>query len=236
MSQVTELLKYQQEDAKLLQIEREAAQSAERKNYTAAKSFLTKAPERLDALDAKAREIAHLMQELEKKYKDIAETLADFDNIDDLLDGGADIAFYKKNITQLTERLHAIKGEISSLIKSVKDADEEYQALKKKTIQVQKQYAEYLEVYKKYKDGKMKEMQAVQANLDVIAKNLDAEVLKRYQAKRSERIFPILCEVVGGRCSKCGGELSLAGKEKVDAGKVVECDNCHRILYSAGKK
>ena len=124
MSQVTELLKYQQEDAKLLQIEREAAQSTERKNYTAAKNFLTKAPERLEALDAKAREIAHLLNQLEKKYKEISETLADFDNIDDLLDGGADISFYKKNISQLSERLHAIKGEIASLNKSVKDADE----------------------------------------------------------------------------------------------------------------
>lgn len=236
MSQITELLKYQQEDAKLLQIEKEVAQSTERKNYTAAKNFLTKAPERLEALDAKAREIAHLLQQLEKKYKEISETLADFDNIDDLLDGGADISFYKKNISQLSDKLHAIKGEIASLTKSVKDADEEYKALKKKTIQVQKQYAEYLETYKRYKDVKAEEMKTVQKNLDLIAKNIDAEVLKRYQAKRGERIFPILCEVAGGRCSKCGGELSLAGKEKIEAGKYVECDNCHRVLYSSGKK
>jgi predicted nucleic acid-binding Zn-ribbon protein len=71
------------------------------------------------------------------------------------------------------------------------------------------------------------------AELDKIAKGIDEDVLKKYKAKRSERIFPILCELKGDRCSKCGMELSIAGKEIVSSGKVIECENCHRILYKA---
>lgn len=231
MSQVEQLLKYQEEDAKLLQIEREAANSEERKNYSIAKNFLTKAPEKLEALDAKAREIGSLAKELEEKYKEIAETLNDFDNVDELIDGGADISFYKKNVLQISERLKAIKSEINALTKAVKDADEEYQAMKKKTIAVQKQYEEYRKVYSQYKEQKMAEMKKVQIELDKLAKDIDSEVMKSYQIKRSERIFPILCGVVNGRCSKCGTELSLAGKEKIAGGRVTECDNCHRFLY-----
>lgn len=231
MSQVEQLLKYQSEDAKLLQIERETANSEERKNFAAAKNFLTKAPEKLDALDAKARELTALAKELEAKYAEIAETLGDFENLDELIDGGADISFYKKSVTQLSDKLKLIKAEISSLVKSVNDADEEYKALKKKTISVQKQYAEYRDVYKAYKDKKLKEAEAVQTELDKLAKGVDPEVMKHYQIKRSERIFPILCEVKNGRCSKCGTELSLAGKEKIEKGVVTECENCHRILY-----
>ena len=103
--------------------------------------------------------------------------------------------------------------------------------MKKKTIAVQKQYAEASEVYKKFKESKQAEAVAVKKELDVLAKDIDAEVLKKYEIKRSERIFPILCPVKDGRCSKCGSELSLAGKEKISSGAVVECDNCHRILY-----
>ncbi len=231
MSQVEQLLKYQEEDAKLLQIEREAANSEERKNFSIAKNFLTKAPEKLEALDAKARELSAIAKELENKYAEIAETLGDFDNLDELIDGGADISFYKKNVLQISERLKGIKAEINALVKAVKEADEEYQAMKKKTIAVQKQYEEYRKVYSQYKESKLAEMKTIQVELDKLAKNIDGEVMKNYQIKRSERIFPILCEVSNGRCSKCGTELSLAGKEKIASGTVTECDNCHRFLY-----
>ena len=232
MAQVEQLLKYQQEDSKLLSLEREASNSEERKNYTQAKAFLTKAPEKLDSLESKAVELTRLLDKLKEKYDEIAETLGDFDNLDELIDGGADISFYKKNVLQITERLKSIRAEVNALSKAIKDSDEEYQNLKKKTIAMQKQYSEFAETYKKYKEVKIGEMNAVKAELEKLEKDIDPEVMKRYQAKRSERIFPILCAVKNGRCSKCGTELSIVGKDRIASGKVTECDNCHRFLYS----
>ena len=142
MAQIELLLKYQTEDSKLLQIEREASNSEEWKNYSQSKSFLTKAPEKLEAMDGKAHEMTVMLDTLNKKYEEINETLKDFENLDELVEGGANIAFYKKNATQIADRLKSIKSEINALTKSIKEADEEYQALKKKTITVQKQYAE----------------------------------------------------------------------------------------------
>ena len=231
MAKIELLLKYQTEDSKLLQIEREAANSEEWKNYSQTKSFLTKAPEKLEAMDAKAQEIYVRLDELNKKYGELADTLKDFDNIDELVEGGADISFYKKNISQITDKLKAIKSEMNALVKSVKEADEEYQSLKKKTISVQKQYTEFSAKYQEYKKGKLAEMDAVKEQLKVIAKDISPEVLKRYEMKRSERIFPIICTVKNNRCSKCGMELSIMGKEKIDGGEVTECENCHRFLY-----
>ena len=232
MAQVEKLLKYQQTDEKRLALEKETSQSEERKNFVQAKAFLTKAPEKLEALEAKAVELNALLDKLNKKYEEIYETLADFDHMDELIDGGADISFYKKNVLQITEKLKSIKSEVSALSKSIKDADEEYQSMKKKTISVQKQYAEYSEVYKQYKESKLTEVNKVKKELDVLAKEIDPEVMRKYEEKRSERIFPILCPVKSGRCSKCGNELSLVGKEKLSGGGVTECENCHRILYN----
>ena len=131
MAQIEKLLKYQEEDSKLLQIEREAANSEEWKNYSQAKSFLTKAPDKLDAMDARARELQSLLTRLTEKYEEIAETIRDFEHIDELVEGGADISFYKKNVSQISDRLKSVRSEINALVKSVKEADEEYQALKK---------------------------------------------------------------------------------------------------------
>ncbi len=231
MAQIEKLLKYQAEDSKLLQIEREAANSEEWKNYSQAKSFLTKAPEKLEAMDAKARELTSALEKLTKKYDEIAETIKDFESLDELVEGGADISFYKKNVAQITDKLKSVKSEINALVKSVKEADEEYQTLKKRTISVQKQYTEYSAKYQEYKKGKLAEMEAVRSELKKLSGGIDAEVMKRYEVKRSERIFPIICAVKNDRCSKCGMELSIVGKEKINGGEVTECENCHRFLY-----
>ncbi len=231
MTQDEKLLKYQETEEKLLKLERDLGNSDERKNFVQAKAFLTKAPEKLDALDAKAVELSALVTELNKKYQEIAETLSDFDHIDEMVDGGADISFYKKNVTQISDKLKSIKADVASLTKAVKEAEEEYQQMKRKTIDMQKQYTESSEAYKKLKESLQGEALAVKKELDALKKDIDPEVIKKYEIKRSERIFPILCAEKGGRCSKCGSELSLAGKEKISSGSVVECDNCHRILY-----
>lgn len=228
---IEQLLKYQTVDAKLLQIEREAANSEEWKNYSQTKSFLTKAPEKLDAMDAKACELKAALSKLEKKYEEIAETLGDFENIDELVDGGADISFYKKSISQITDKLKSVKSEIAALTKTIKDADTEYQAFKKKTQSIEKQFAEYSATYKEYKKRKLAEMEEVKKELAALAKDINPEYLKRYETKRSERIFPIMCAVKNDRCSKCGMELSIAGKEKLANGVPLECENCHRFLY-----
>ena len=231
MEQVKQLLLYQEEDSKLLKIEHDAQGSEEWKNFSQAKSFLTKAPEKLENLDAKARALHAALDLLDKKYAEIEETLKDFENLDELVEEGADISFYKKNATQIAEKLKAIKSEVNTLLKNVKDADEEYKAMKKKTIAVQKQYQEYSAVYQEYKKAKIEEMNAVKKELEKLAAKIDPEVLKKYQMKRSERIFPIICAVTNNRCPKCGMELSIVGKEKVSGGGVTECDNCHRFLY-----
>ena len=228
---LAKLLKYQEEDSKLLQIERETATSDERKNFVQVKNYLTAAPEKLKAMDSKASEMAALLDKLNERYKEIVETLEDFENLDDLVESGADISFYKKNATQMADKLRAIKNDIANLQKSMKLADEEYRAFKKKTIEMQDKYAEAKNVYTDFKQKKLAEMEEVKKRLDELEKDIPAEYMTAYKNKRSERIFPILCAVKGDRCSKCGMELSIVGKEKIAGGKVTECENCHRFLY-----
>ncbi len=232
MSQIEQLLKYQQEDEKLIRLEQEAASSEERKAYVQAKNFMTKAPEKLDQIDAKAAELERMAARLSAAYQELEEALKDFDSLDEMVkEEGANVAFYKKSALSLQDKIKSLKGEISSLTAAVKAVDEEYKSLKKKVIAMQKQYKESHAVYTAYKEQKKKEMAVVEEELKKLAKDIDPQVFSRYQTKRSERIFPIMCEVKADRCSKCGIELSLAGKEAISSGGVVECENCHRFLY-----
>ena len=132
MSQIEQLLKYQQEDEKLIKLEQEAASSEERKNYVQAKNFMVKAPEKLEQIDNKAAELEAMASRLSRAYEELAEALKDFDALDEMVEEGADVAFYKKSALALQDKIKALKGEINSLTSSVKSVDEEYKALKKK--------------------------------------------------------------------------------------------------------
>jgi len=231
MSQITQLLKYQQKDAELLAIEQEVANSEERKKFVQTKNFIKKASEKLDQLEGKSQELLALMERLNKKYAEITDVLKDFEHLDELVDGGADISFYQRNASQIAENIKSLKAEIANLSSIAKETADEYQALKKKVISAQKQYPVAQEAYQEYNNSKKAAANAISAELAEIAKGLEEEVLRKYQTKRSERIFPIICAIKADRCSKCGMELSIAGKEIVAAGKVIECENCHRLLY-----
>lgn len=233
MSQISQLLLYQQKDSELLKIEQEIAGSEERKKYAQTKSYLNKASERLDKLEAQSQGIITHLDALNKQYDEISETLKDFDHLDDLVDGGADLSFYQRNLSQLIEKIKTIKGEIAALTASAKETADEYQSMKKKVIAAQNQYPVLHAAFQDFKKSKQEQTDAILKELEGLAKSIDPEVLRKYQSKRSERIFPIICEIKADRCSKCGIELSIADKEKVSAGKVVECENCHRILYKA---
>lgn len=231
MSQIAQLLLYQQKDSELLKIEQEIANSEERKKYVQTQSYLKKASEKLDKLEAQSQGIAAHMEALEKLYAEISETLKDFEHLDELVEEGADLSFYQRNASQIIEKIKSVKAEINGVTALAKDTCEEYQSLKKKVIAAQNQYPELRAAYQDFKKSKQAQTDEITGELEKLAKGIDAEVLRKYQAKRSERIFPIICEIKADRCSKCGIELSIADKEKVAAGKVVECENCHRILY-----
>lgn len=232
MSQLQAILNYQEIDTKLYKLERELAGCEERKEYVKYKKFLETAPEKLDALEVKATALKTEAAELSKKYLQVEGTLKDFENLDELVTGGADIAFYKKKAQSIVEQLKKLKADLATLTNNIKTTDAEYQKLKKQVLAAQKQYAEAAEKYKAVKASREAERKAIDAKLSEIEKNIPAEMMETYKTKRKERIFPVVGELTGNRCPFCSMEPPLAARSKLTGGGTIECDNCHRLIFS----
>lgn len=232
MSQLQAILNYQEIDTKLYKLERELAGCDERKEYVKLKKFLETAPEKLDALDVKATALKTEAAELSKKYLHLEGTLKDFENLDELVTGGADIAFYKKKAQSIVDQLKKLKADLATLTSNIKATDAEYQKLKKQVISAQKQYAEAAEKYKAVKASREAERKGIDAQLAAIEKEVPAEMLETYKTKRKERIFPVVGELAGNRCPFCSMEPPLAARSKLTGGGAIECDNCHRLIFS----
>ncbi|MBE7086239.1 MAG: hypothetical protein E7366_03710 [Clostridiales bacterium] len=232
MSKLQAILNYQEIDKQLYKLERELASCDERKEYVKVKKFLETAPEKLDALEVKAVSLKNEAVELSKKYLATEETLKDFENLDELVTGGADIAFYKKKAQSIVEQLKKLKADLNALTASIKETDAEYQKLKKQVISAQKQYAEVSEKYKAVKASREDERKAIEKQLAAIAKDVPTEMMEKYQTKRKERIFPVVGALIGDRCPFCSMEPPLAERSKLKGGVTIECDSCHRVIFS----
>jgi predicted nucleic acid-binding Zn-ribbon protein len=226
------ILQYQETDAKLYKLEREIAGCDERKEYVKFKKFLEAAPEKLDALEVKASALQSEAAEITQKYARAEESLNDFENLDELVTSGADIAFYKKKAQALVDQLKKLKADLAALTANIKATDEEYKKLKKQVLSAQKQYADATEKYKAVKTAREPEKKELETALAKLEKAVPAEMLETYQTKRKEKIFPVVGEMVGGRCPFCSMEPPLAARNKLTGGATIECDNCHRIIFS----
>ena len=231
MANLKAILQYQEVDTKLYKIEREIAGCEERKEYVKVKKFLETAPEKLDSLDVKAAALKTQAEDLAKKYASTEETLKDFENLDELVNGGADIAFYKKKAQSIVDQLKKLKAEISVLATSIKETDAEYQKLKKQVISAQKQYGEVSEKYKAVKASREDERKAIETELAKIAKEIPADMMEVYQTKRKERVFPVVGQLTSNRCPYCSMEPPIAARNKLTGGGTIECDSCHRIIF-----
>lgn len=232
MSQLQAILQYQEADKKLYALERELAGCDERKEYVKAKKFMESAPEKLDSLETKATALKAEAAELTKKYRQAEETLGDFEHLDELVQEGADVSFYKKKAQSLVEKLKKLKADLNALISSINATSAEYQELKKQVIAMQKQFAEAKKKYNEVKSSREEEKKALEAELSKIAEGVSAEALEKYKTKRKERIFPVVGELTQDRCPFCGMEPPLAARSKLTGGGTIECDNCHRIIFS----
>lgn len=225
------ILHYQQIDGRLYKLERELASCDERKEYVKLKKYMENAEEKLDALETKASALKAEAIELSKRYLAAEETLKDFEHLDELVEGGADIAFYKKKAQSIAEQMKKIRSDLTAMTKNIQETSDEYQALKEKVIENQKKYAEAKGKYKEVKDGRMEERTAIEGELAKAAKQADETLLNVYLTKRKEKIFPVVGQLTDNRCPFCCMDIPLANQSALEGGGTIECEHCHRIIY-----
>ena len=230
MSVLNELLEYQKVDAKLRKIEQDVASSEEQKKYAQANKFMKSAPERFEAQDRRAAELAALRDDLIRRAEDITRQIAEYSELDEMVEEGGDVSFYKKNAQALLDRLRALKGEMQKLNSDIAATVEEYERFKKQGALMQKQYKEYKAKRDELVGAHKQEVSALRERLAEIGKKIPADILAKYQQKRKENIFPILAPLTGNMCV-CGMDFPLALQERLAGGNVVECEHCRRFVY-----
>lgn len=226
-----DLLEYQKTDAQLRKIEQEIGTSEERKKYMQAKKFVDAAMEKIDSQDKRAAELAKMRDELETRCEDFAKQIEEYSDLEEMVEGGGDLGFYKKNALALLDRIRSVKAEIDKIAKESTAVFEEFKTLRDQVGKKQAEREEYKGKFDELKGKYANEVKEIKTRLDALSAKFKPEILEKYKAKRKEGIFPIFVPLKDGRCV-CGMDLSLAQQGKLSGGGVIECEHCRRFIYN----
>ncbi|MDY6367990.1 MAG: C4-type zinc ribbon domain-containing protein [Clostridia bacterium] len=225
------LLKYQERDKDLREIEQELSSSEERKKAVSAKKYLDGVEEAIAKLDAKAAELNAAYVAATNELERIREQDTEFHNaMENATDEGAANYLLKKTdeilarIKQMTAEANKIGVEIQNLIK-------EYNSVKANTKAAQMQYTEFGQKYNELKASKKPAIKEIEKDLEKLKKDVDPALMEKYEKKRKEKIFPIVYKQEGNGCGYCNMELSMVELDRLKNGEIIECENCHRLIF-----
>ncbi len=227
---IEKLLEYQKVDADLKNIENELKKSDEFKKYAQAVKFLKTVTESKAQIESKAASLLLGMQNLQERLEKLSEDKSEFTGIDEVDDENT-LAFLKKKSAELSKQYASLEAEIEKLLKEMTELTASYKKLMANTKVMLAQQDEYKVKYEELSKQKESEKNKIKKQLELIAKDIPAEYLSKYKEKRKDPKFPIVYELSGKHCSACGTELSQLELSRLKNEKIIECENCRRLIF-----
>ena len=229
---IENLLKYQQADAQLREIEKTLAKSDERRRAVEAKKFLDGVNESVNKLDAKAGELLSAYESIVSEREKLEEQKAEFTKALEGIEDRTGATYLLKKVDELLAKIKSATNAIKKISDEVSALANEYMFIKKKTKEEQEAYKLNAQKYNEFKAGFDKEREEIKSELEKIKQTVDAELMEKYAKKRDNKMYPIVYEVEGNVCGRCKMELSLSEIGKLKTGGVIEC-SCGCLLYKS---
>lgn len=229
---IEKLLQYQEVDASLKAIENDLKKSDEFKKYARAVMFLKTVAESKAQIEAKATSLVAAMDGLEARLNALENEKKEFENTDDAKKEET-FAFLKKKSQELSARFGPIEEELDALLKEMNALADQYKDLMDKTRNMLSQQDEYKAKYEALSATRDAEKAKIRKELEKIAKDIPEEYMKKYKEKRKDPKFPIVYELGDNdkHCPACGTELSQLELSRLKTEKMIECENCRRLIF-----
>lgn len=229
---IEDLLKYQEEDAKLKKIENELASSEERKKAASAKKYLEGFDENLSKIDLKANELITFYEKTSGEIVELNEQAKDLSKAIEEAESEQETDYLLKKLDELVATIKYSENESKNLSQRISAVIKEYAVLKNTYKAAKTQYEEYGVKYNELKASKADEMNKIKENLSKLEKKVEPSLMERYLKKRKEeKMFPVIFEVTSDVCGACHMNISLNEIAKLNNGEILECENCRRLLF-----
>jgi len=133
----------------------------------------------------------------------------------------------KRQRTRLDERVLQLMDAVESAQKALEQAQQQ----KEQTAQA---YQQHMEAYLAEKRKLEAEGVRLKQERQKLAGQCDPQLLQRYESIRQRHGGIGISRVEGDSCMVCHTKINTSALRAIKNGQVVQCENCHRLLYLEG--
>ncbi len=226
-----EILKYQEEEQNLLDIDKAIKTSEERKRLARVRAIINEFETGKLAMDEKA---GNLQATFEKLSAENAKLVLEVEEYQATLKSTSEedeINYFIKKISQLEEKIEKSEKEMADLYNGIREVLMTFDELRKKAVKAKADMDDAKKDYEALKASKQAEIDSVQEKLSKIEKKVDKELFKSYKKVREQKIYPAIVPLNGGLCGGCRFELSLNKMSEIDSKGMIECEECGRLIF-----
>ncbi|MDD4003282.1 MAG: C4-type zinc ribbon domain-containing protein, partial [Clostridia bacterium] len=212
-------------------IESALANCPERIKAMQAKKFLLDSEENVIKMDKRAKDLLSHLEKAQQEYKDISALIKEYEDTLNTLKSEDEISYLAKKINQKLDTLRSIEREADSLSREMEEVSKSFALFRAKYNAARTEYSKNKEMFDQIKQEKQEPVNQINQKLSELAKTIKPELLSRYNKKRADKIFPVLVPVRENMCGGCSMQISLQQMDRLKNAKIIECENCQRIIY-----
>jgi len=226
-----EILLYQQKDASLVKLNKELENSREKREVNTLVEQVKQAQNKLVALEQSAGDLIKEFEKLQNAYNKKTEKLDKLKKED--LSG--------KTVEELREKEAHIKSEIGNLLALSKDIKNlsvkinqivtNFDKTKQQGVDCKNKYKTSLNKFNALEEKDNAERVKIEKEMEELSKLVKPEIMKKYLELREDHKFPIMVPLTNNCCAICSTPLANARLDLLNKEGIVECENCHRIIY-----
>ena len=140
-----------------------------------------------------------------------------------------------ESVQKLLDTLSRYEQELAKMRKDADVKDRQQKEIRVRAAKTKQEFDQLKVEYDKEFKADTVTLQKMRAHTDQEARKVDPGLLEKYKSIK-QHCTPPMAKLVNGQCSGCFMSLPSATLLEIRDGKrIVECDNCGRILYDAGE-
>ena len=141
----------------------------------------------------------------------------------------------EESVRRLLDTLTRYEQELQKMRKDADVKDRQQKEIRVRAAKTKMEFDQLKQEYDKEFKADTEKLQQMRANTEQEAKRIDPDLLNKYRAIK-QHCTPPMAKLVNGQCSGCFMSLPSATLLEIRNGsRIVECDNCGRILYDTGE-
>ena len=139
-----------------------------------------------------------------------------------------------ESVQKLLDTLSRYEAELQKMRKDADTKDRQQKEIRVRAAKTKMEFDQLKVEYDKEFKADTAKLQDMRAKTEQEAKKVDPQLLAKYRSIK-QHCTPPMAKLVNGQCSGCFMSLPSATLLDIKNGdRIVECDNCGRILYDSG--